>query len=89
MDVDDEPHVFRLLAYSLVRHLDLRLECADAVYFELLSERALVRSWLARQTGRDRLRAALAEVGAAVRGRPHPAHDPRDGRPAGLPADSR
>jgi hypothetical protein len=67
MDVDDEALVFRLLAYSLVRHLDLRIEHADAVYFELLSERALVHAWLQRHGGEGRLRAALRAAGGAVR----------------------
>jgi hypothetical protein len=67
MDVDDEALVFRLLAYSLIRHLDLRLEHADAVYFELLSERALVRAWLERHRGEGRLGAALQASGRALR----------------------
>jgi len=63
MDVDDEPFVFRLLAYALVRRLELRPDATDAVYFELLSERALVRAWLARHAGPGRLGAALAAGG--------------------------
>lgn len=54
MDVDDEPFVFRLLAYALVLRLDLRRDRADAVYFELLSERRLVRAWLDRQARASR-----------------------------------
>ena len=60
VDVDDEPFVFRLLAYALVRRLDLRPDCADAVYFELLSERHLARAWLERHARAGRLREALA-----------------------------
>ena len=60
MDVDEEALLFRLLAYSLVRHLDLRLDAADAVYFELLSERGLVRAWLRRHGAGGDLRAAVA-----------------------------
>jgi hypothetical protein len=67
MDVEAEPMVFRLPACALVRHLDLRPECADAVYVELLSERRLARAWLARDAGAGRLREALAAAGAAAR----------------------
>ena len=60
MDTDLESLLFRLLAYSLVRHLDLRLDAADAVYFELLSERELVHAWLAAHPSATDLRRALA-----------------------------
>ena len=62
MHPDDEPLVFRLIAYALVRHLNLRLECADAVYFELLSERALVRAWLEARDRAQDLGPALARA---------------------------
>ncbi len=65
MDAEDESLLFRLLAYSLVRHLDLRLDAADAVYFELLSERALVGAWLRRHGAQGDLRAALAAAARA------------------------
>jgi hypothetical protein len=67
MDTDEESLLFRLLAYSLVRHLDLRLEAADAVYFELLSERALVRAWLRKHGSGGELRAAIAAAARAHR----------------------
>lgn len=60
MDSDLESLLFRLLAYSLVRHLDLRLDAADAVYFELLSERELVHAWLREHGTGAELRGALA-----------------------------
>jgi hypothetical protein len=66
MDVDEEALLFRLLAYSLVRHLDLRLDAADAVYFELLSERRLVRAWLRRHGAGGDLRAAVAAAARAA-----------------------
>lgn len=65
MDTEEESLLFRLLAYSLVRHLELRLDCADAVYFELLSERRLVRAWLARHEQPGALRAALEATARA------------------------
>jgi hypothetical protein len=68
MDVDDEPFVFRLLAYSLVRHLNLRLDCADAVFFELFGERVLVRAWLDRRAPLGTLSGALAAAAAAAHG---------------------
>ncbi|HYF61101.1 MAG TPA: hypothetical protein VEA81_19295 [Burkholderiaceae bacterium] len=60
MDPDLEGVLFRLLSYSLVRHLQLRPECADAVYFELFSERELVHGWLRRQAGHEEYSAAIA-----------------------------
>ena len=66
MDSDVESVLLRLLAYSLVRHLGLRAECADAVYFELCSERALVHAWLRRQaTPPDGWSAAIARAARA------------------------
>jgi hypothetical protein len=67
MDADEESLLFRLLAYSLVKHLDLRLDAADSVYFELLSERALVRAWLRRHGAGGELRAAIAAAARASR----------------------
>lgn len=67
MDVDDEPFVFRLLAYALVLRLRLRADCVDAVYFELLSERSLVRAWLERQAATGGLGDALT-AGAGTTG---------------------
>jgi hypothetical protein len=72
MDPDVEPLLFRLLAYSLVRHLDLRLEAADSVYFELLSERTLVHAWLRRHGSAEELRGALANAARAAIGAPGP-----------------
>ncbi|RPH44749.1 MAG: hypothetical protein EHM87_09140 [Burkholderiales bacterium] len=60
MDTDDESLAFRLIAYSLIRHLDLRLDCADAVYFELLSERRLVNDWLRAHSAAQDLSQAIA-----------------------------
>lgn len=68
MSTDEEALLFRLLAYSLVRHLDLRLDRADAVYFELLNERPLVRAWLAQHRTPQALRAAIAEAARGLRG---------------------
>jgi hypothetical protein len=67
MEQDDELLVFRLLAYALVRRLDLRIECADRVYFELLAERALVNAWLAHHVPAGTLEKALAAGAAAIR----------------------
>jgi hypothetical protein len=65
MDVEEEALLFRLLAYSLVRHLELRLDAADAVYFELLSERPLVRAWLREHGSDGELRSAIAAAARA------------------------
>jgi hypothetical protein len=65
MDLEEEALLFRLLAYSLVRHLELRLDAADAVYFELLSERPLVRAWLREHGARGELRSAIAAAARA------------------------
>ena len=66
MDETDESLLFRLLANSLVRHLKLRVECADAVYFELLSERALVHAWLRRHMHGDGVLPAIAATARAL-----------------------
>jgi hypothetical protein len=63
MDVEEEALLFRLLACSLVRHLELRLDAADAVYFKLLTERSLVCAWPRRYgtaEGDVRLASAVA-----------------------------
>jgi hypothetical protein len=42
----DERFAFALLADALIRSLDLRPDCRDALCEELRRERALVRAWL-------------------------------------------
>jgi len=44
----DESFAMRLLADSLIRSLDLRPECRDALVTELRRERELVSAWLLR-----------------------------------------
>jgi hypothetical protein len=45
-----------------VLRLDLHPDRADAVYFELLNERRLVRAWLERHAGPGRLRDAIGRA---------------------------